>query len=169
MTVGQRIKEIRKSKKMTLDELSASSKILKSSLSSWENDKYQPTMDGLIKLAKGLDVTIDYILGGETNTISNIIESHEDIAEKNHTDKDMPINNELLNTLIILVKETLSSKNEVISCKDNYIALQKEVKQEILSIKDKSNNELLKEKDDQISIYKDITDMLKKNNSDNWI
>jgi transcriptional regulator with XRE-family HTH domain len=67
MPLGQRIKELRKEKKMTQEELGKILGVSKVSISGYENDTRQPDNESLVKLANFFNVTTDYLLG-ENNT-----------------------------------------------------------------------------------------------------
>ena len=58
-----RIREIRMAKKMSQVELANILGVTKQSVSNWENDNIQPSIEMLIKLAKALSVSSDYLLG----------------------------------------------------------------------------------------------------------
>ena len=60
-----RIRELRKQKKMTQKELAKHLRIADSTLSYWEMGKYEPDNESLRKLSKFFLVSIDYILGGD--------------------------------------------------------------------------------------------------------
>lgn len=60
MTLGERIRTLRKEKKMTLVDL-AENEITKGMLSLIENDKSKPSMQTLQHIAKALDVSIGYL------------------------------------------------------------------------------------------------------------
>lgn len=60
MTLGKRIRQLRKERKMTLVDL-AGDKITKGMLSLIENDKSTPSMETLSHIAKRLDVSIGYL------------------------------------------------------------------------------------------------------------
>jgi transcriptional regulator with XRE-family HTH domain len=60
-----RIKELRKQKKMTQKELANHLQIANSTLSYWETGKYEPDNESLKKLSRFFLVPIDYILGGD--------------------------------------------------------------------------------------------------------
>ena len=60
-----RIRELRKQKKMTQKELAIHLKIADSTLSYWEMGKYEPDNESLRKLSRFFHVSIDYILGGD--------------------------------------------------------------------------------------------------------
>lgn len=58
-----KIKELRKSSKLTQKELAQYLKISDSTLSYWERGDYEPDNNSLIALASFFDVSIDYLLG----------------------------------------------------------------------------------------------------------
>jgi len=60
-----RIRELRKQKKMTQKELAKHLQIADSTLSYWEMGKYEPDNESLRKLSRFFLVPIDYILGGD--------------------------------------------------------------------------------------------------------
>lgn len=62
-----RIKEIRKRKKITAKELADHVRVAESTMSLYENGKREPDFETLSKIAKYLEVSVDYLLG-----ISNV-------------------------------------------------------------------------------------------------
>ena len=62
-----KIKELRIKAGMTQSELSSLLGIAQNTLSYWEQNKYQPDNDTLLKLANIFNVTLDYLLGRETS------------------------------------------------------------------------------------------------------
>lgn len=58
-----RIKEIRKRKKITAKELADHVNVSESTMSLYENGKHEPTFETLSKIAKYLEVSVDYLLG----------------------------------------------------------------------------------------------------------
>lgn len=67
MSIGTRIRLLRKSKKMTLEELAnqlnarnSSSGFTKGRLSKWENDREEPKLSSLNQVARFFNVDIDY-------------------------------------------------------------------------------------------------------------
>lgn len=61
--LNERIREIRMAKKMSQVELANILGVTKQSVSNWENDNIQPSIEMLIKLSKTLSVSSDYLLG----------------------------------------------------------------------------------------------------------
>ena len=69
--LGQRIKMMRMSFGWNQVELAKKLNITKQTVSNWENDNIQPSIDMLIKLTKTFNVSADYLLGLEANTFIN--------------------------------------------------------------------------------------------------
>ena len=61
--LDQRIRETRKAKGLSQVELAKKLGVSKQSLSNWENDNIQPSIEMLERLATCLSVTTDYLLG----------------------------------------------------------------------------------------------------------
>lgn len=58
-----RIKELRKSKGITARELADYVNVAESTMSLYENGKREPDFDTLLKIAKYLNTSVDYLLG----------------------------------------------------------------------------------------------------------
>lgn len=65
LTIGQRIKELREDKGLSLAALAEVTGLKKSGLSSYENDKYEPSAKATVALSEALEVTTDYLLTGK--------------------------------------------------------------------------------------------------------
>ncbi|WP_432401042.1 helix-turn-helix domain-containing protein [Wukongibacter sp. M2B1] len=63
MSLGQRLKQLRKEKELTIREVAKLFSIGKSTLSDWENERRNPNYDMIKKLAEFYGVTVDYLLG----------------------------------------------------------------------------------------------------------
>lgn len=63
--LSQRIRELRLSKRMSQVELAKLLGVSKQSVSNWENDNIQPSIEMLMKLAEVFSVPTDYLLGLE--------------------------------------------------------------------------------------------------------
>src|SRR3989442_25958 len=73
-TTGDRIREIRDKRKLTLDRLAQATKISKGFLSDVENNKANVSSQLLLKIANVLGASVDYILRGETKATSSLNE-----------------------------------------------------------------------------------------------
>ena len=63
--LNQQIRSLRISRKMSQVELARILGVSKQSVSNWENDNIQPSIEMLVKLSKTFSVSTDYLLGFE--------------------------------------------------------------------------------------------------------
>ena len=63
--LNQRIRELRISHNLNQVQLAKQLSVTKQSISNWENDNIQPSVEMLIKLADFFSVRTDYLLGRE--------------------------------------------------------------------------------------------------------
>lgn len=64
--LNQQIRLLRQARKMSQVELAKELNVTKQSVSNWENDNIQPSVEMLEKIAKVFSVSIDYLLGNDT-------------------------------------------------------------------------------------------------------
>lgn len=70
--LGQRISELRASHGWSQVELAKRLGVAKQTVSNWENENIQPSIEMLVRLAKLFNVTTDYMLGLENTPRLNI-------------------------------------------------------------------------------------------------
>lgn len=63
--LSQRINELRLTNGWSQVQLAKKLNVTKQTVSNWENDNIQPSIDMLVRLAKTFNVTTDYLLGLE--------------------------------------------------------------------------------------------------------
>ena len=61
--LSERIKELRLAMNYSQVELASKLSVTKQTVSNWENDNIQPSIEVLVKLANFFGVTTDYLLG----------------------------------------------------------------------------------------------------------
>lgn len=85
--IGSNIRKIRKSKRLTLDELAGKSGISKGYLSKVENSDKSPPVSTLINIAKGLGVTISDLFGEgrETKSFSVVKKNERQVMARSGT------------------------------------------------------------------------------------
>lgn len=64
--LNERIKELRLAYKMNQVEFGKKLNVTKQSVSNWENNNIQPSIDMLIKIADCFSVSTDFLLGRDT-------------------------------------------------------------------------------------------------------
>ena len=70
MSVGSKIKELRLKNNVTQEELANKIKVTGKTVSRWENDILEPSLDSLKAIAKYFGVSVDYILDIESVSTS---------------------------------------------------------------------------------------------------
>lgn len=85
-TFGQRLKELRKSKGLTGEQLGAIFNVTKTAISNWENGNRFPDENTLRKIAEFFNVTLDYLLGrtdikNPSDYIHKAVEDDPELAE----------------------------------------------------------------------------------------
>lgn len=65
--IGTRIRELRKAKGLTLQQLGDTFGISRASVSEWESGRSKPDANKLVRLADLLDTTVEYLLNGDMN------------------------------------------------------------------------------------------------------
>ena len=69
--LNERVKILRMARNLSQVELAKKLNVSKQSVSNWENDNIQPSVEMLVKISKVFGVTTDYLLGLEkTSTVS---------------------------------------------------------------------------------------------------
>jgi transcriptional regulator with XRE-family HTH domain len=71
-SIGERIREIREVRGMSLEKLAAAAEVSKGFLSDLENNKRNASSENLLKLANALGASLDYLMRGETQVIEDI-------------------------------------------------------------------------------------------------
>ncbi len=80
MTVGRKIAEARKQKKLTQEQLADLMSVTRQSISRWESDQSYPEMEKLVHLAEILGVSCDYLLNDNSSNIEVKKESSSGIT-----------------------------------------------------------------------------------------
>ena len=88
--LGNTIKELRLAHGMNQVELARKLSVAKQTVSNWENNNIQPSVDMLVKIADYFNVTTDYLLCRNSEKILDVSDlSDEEIAHINQIIKDI--------------------------------------------------------------------------------
>ena len=93
MTIGNRIRNLRKNKHLTQTDLAKMINVSQQTITKWENDNAEPSGSAVKSLAKVLNVSSDYILGIENEdfTVEQALNSVMSFDGKPMTDNDREI------------------------------------------------------------------------------
>lgn len=92
-TFNERMKEIRKEKNITLEDLAKVLNTTKSTLSRYENNLRVPNADFIKQLAEYFNVSIDYLLGNTDNPKAK--SSNPELSKKDEKDIQKALNETL--------------------------------------------------------------------------
>lgn len=97
ITIGERIKELRKQKKISQAELAKNINVSAGNVGDWERGKAKPGADAIISLIQYFSVSADWLLTGNSknSTGQNInLEHNLDITRKNIDPDTLSLNSE---------------------------------------------------------------------------
>ncbi len=111
-----RLKELRKSRHLTQEELGEKISVTQQNISKYENDVYEMPVDVLVKLSRCFNVTIEYLLGlteikrdivGQV-VVNEAVDEYYDFIEafKSLSDEDK----ELIWSIIVKIKQIRRGK-----------------------------------------------------------
>ena len=70
--LNEKIKELRKAKRVSEVEMASALGLTKQCVSNWENDNIQPSIEMLVKIADYFGVTTDYLLCRSETDVINV-------------------------------------------------------------------------------------------------
>lgn len=79
--LGDKIREIRLAKKMSQVELAKILDVTKQSVSNWENENIQPSIEMLSKIATVLSVSTDFLLSREEKRYLDVTGLSEEVIQ----------------------------------------------------------------------------------------
>lgn len=82
--IGQRIRDLRKQKRMSQTELAKSAGVSQTTVTAWETGKAEPSSSAVARLADIFNVTTDYLLGRP-----NKQETKKDDVELSDEDREL--------------------------------------------------------------------------------
>ena len=112
--IGKRIKEVRESKKMTQKKLSSVTGIDVTSISRYENDSQFPNLDTIIKISRGLECSLDYLVFGDGDSVY--------IERKNQSEEEM-----IFSSLSDLFEKKILEINEGYDSAELYVSIESDL------------------------------------------
>ena len=82
MDLGKKIIEMRKNKNLSQEQLAEVLNVSRQTISNWENGKFYPDIDALVKLSKCFIISLDDLLASDSN-ILNHLKVSTDIVRSN--------------------------------------------------------------------------------------
>ena len=117
-----RIKELRKSAKLSQEELAEKFGVERATISRWENQKHDPSISDLVRLANFFKVSIDYLVGVTNDPTPPIPLKVDETEEelKKYQEELLSLNAELRNLpedqvreIVAMIKAGLAVRKEI--------------------------------------------------------
>ena len=77
--LNQQIRLLRQARKMSQVELAKELNVTKQSVSNWENDNIQPSVEMVMKIARVFSVSVDYLLGTDQHVYIDVSGLPDDV------------------------------------------------------------------------------------------
>lgn len=91
---GERLKELRKTKNLTQENIGELCGVGKATISNWESNSTDPPLETVMKLANYFGVSIDFLLGNETNSPNTIDKVNQALREAGLVNSDETLKEE---------------------------------------------------------------------------
>lgn len=87
--IGQKIRDLRKEKKMSQSELAKMLAVSQTTVTAWETGKAEPSSSAITSLADYFDVTTDYLLGRPDKKEKKSVELSDDDVIMTYQGKEL--------------------------------------------------------------------------------
>lgn len=91
---GDRLKELRKNKNLTQEDIGVFCGVGNATISNWEKNLTDPPIEIIIKLANYFGVSIDYLLGNDINSPTTIDKVNQALREAGLVNSDETLKEE---------------------------------------------------------------------------
>ena len=72
MDLGKKIIEMRKNKNLSQEQLAEVLNVSRQTISNWENGKFYPDIDALVKISKYFNISLDDLLASDSNVLKHL-------------------------------------------------------------------------------------------------
>lgn len=140
MTFGNRLKEIRKHAKLSQNEFAQKIHVTNKTISSWENDRTEPSIDMIPKISEILECDTNYLINGDISKYDNETEIKIKINEKeyNYQADTLKYSAQFINEANHI--DNYYTKNNMINNCDEWIRIGKRGSKKIITYKKRRKN-----------------------------
>ena len=82
MDLGKKIIEMRKKAKLSQEQLAEKLDVTRQTISNWENGKFYPDIDALVKISKCFNISLDDLLSYD-NKVLQYLKDNTDVVKSN--------------------------------------------------------------------------------------
>lgn len=79
MGLGNKIVEMRKEKNLSQEQLAEKLEVSRQTISNWENGKFYPDIDALVKISKYFNISLDNLLSYDTEVLKYLKDSTDTV------------------------------------------------------------------------------------------
>lgn len=72
MDLGKKIIEMRKNKNLSQEQLAEILNVSRQTISNWENGRFYPDIDALVKISKYFNISLDDLLASDSNILKHL-------------------------------------------------------------------------------------------------
>lgn len=72
MDLGKKIIEMRKNKNFSQEQLAETLNVSRQTISNWENGRFYPDIDALVKISKYFNIALDDLLASDSNVLKHL-------------------------------------------------------------------------------------------------
>jgi len=72
MDLGKKIIEMRKNKNLSQEQLAETLNVSRQTISNWENGRFYPDIDALVKISKYFNISLDDLLASDSNVLKHL-------------------------------------------------------------------------------------------------
>ena len=72
MDLGKKIIEMRKNKNFSQEQLAETLNVSRQTISNWENGRFYPDIDALVKISKYFNISLDDLLASDSNVLKHL-------------------------------------------------------------------------------------------------
>lgn len=117
---GDRLKELRKNKNLTQEDIGTFCGVGNATISNWEKNLTDPPIEIIIKLANYFGVSVDYLLGNDINSPNTIDKVNQALREAGLVNSDETLKEEEIKLALEQARQYKSLMTKILNTPTKY-------------------------------------------------
>lgn len=113
MDLGKKLIELRKNKKLSQEQLAEEINVTRQTISNWENGKFYPDIDALVRISKYFNISLDDLLNYDDKVLKYLKDSTDVVKSNKHLLYAILLNIVII-ILFIIIGLTLNESTTII-------------------------------------------------------
>lgn len=113
MDLGKKLIELRKNKKLSQEQLAEKINVTRQTISNWENGKFYPDIDALVRISKYFNISLDDLLNYDDKVLKYLKDSTDVVKSNKHLLYAILLNIVII-ILFIIIGLTLNESTTII-------------------------------------------------------